>query len=105
LQIALNSARPDLAETFLQAARAERMPRPQLTAGDITFTCTIGDTGGQGTVFSATVLPFPGQSGLWVLYRLYGYVATPERHSPRGKVNTKLRGQPGPQHARKGALP
>jgi hypothetical protein len=57
LQIAFNSAPPDLAETFLQAVRAEGMPRPQLTASDITFTCTIGDTAGQGTV----VLPLPGQ--------------------------------------------
>ena len=92
MQIASNNARPDLAKTFLQAARAEGMPAPQLTAGDVTFTCTIGGTAVRGTIVTATVLPFPGQSGLWYVYRLYGYLATPERHSPRDEVNTKLPG-------------
>ena len=87
LQIASNNARPDLAETFLQAARAEGMPRPQLTAGDVTFTCTMGATAVRGTLVTATLLPFPGQSGLWYVYRLYGYLATPERQQDAEKVS------------------
>jgi hypothetical protein len=44
LQIASNNARADVASTFGPRARTESMPNAQLTAGDVTFTCTISGT-------------------------------------------------------------
>jgi hypothetical protein len=71
LQIALNRAPPDLAETFLQAARAKGMPRRRLMAGDITFMCTIGDRrAGHGRHCDSAAVS--GQSGLWYSTGRYG---------------------------------
>ena len=86
LQIVSSNARVDLANTFLQSAHAEGMARAQITAGDVTFTCMMGSTPVRGKFVTATVLPFPGQSGLWYVYRLYGYLATPDRQQDADRV-------------------
>jgi Short C-terminal domain len=79
LRIESNNARPDLASAFLQSARAEGMPNPQLTAGDVSITCNLNGIPVRGVLVVATVVPFPGQAGLWYVYRLYGYLAPPDR--------------------------
>ena len=81
MQIALNSAPPDLAETFLQAVRAEGMPRPQLTASDISSRARSETPPGRAQSSLRRCCRLPGSRPV-VLYRLYGYLATPERHSP-----------------------
>jgi hypothetical protein len=86
LQIASNNGRPDVAATLAQGARGEGMSNAQLTAGDVAFTCTIGGTAVRGMFVAATVLPFPGQSGLWYVYRLYGYFAVPGHEQDAQRV-------------------
>jgi hypothetical protein len=86
LQIASNSARPDVAQTYGPQARSEGMPGAQLTAGDVTFTCTMGGTAVHGKFITATLLPLPGQSGLWYIYRLYGYLAAPGHEQDAERV-------------------
>jgi hypothetical protein len=79
LNIESNNVRSDLASAFLQSARAEGMANPQLTAGDIAITCNLNGSPVRGFLVVATVVPFPGQAGLWYVYRLYGYVSVPGR--------------------------
>ena len=86
LQIASSNARPDVAQTYAPQARAEGMPAAQLTAGDVAFTCTIGGSAVRGKFIAATVLPFPGKSGLWYVYRLYGYLAAPGHEQDAERV-------------------
>lgn len=86
LQIVSNNARPDVAGKFGSQARSEGMPNAQLTAGDATFTCTMAGTSVRGMFITAPVLPFPGQSGLWYVYRLYGYMAVPGREQDAQQV-------------------
>jgi hypothetical protein len=86
VQITANDARPDVAAKFGPLARSEGMPNTQLTGGDVTFTCTIDGTVVHGTIVAATVKPFPGKSGLWYVYRLYGYLAAPGREQDAQRV-------------------
>ncbi|HEV2491018.1 MAG TPA: hypothetical protein VGT03_14525 [Candidatus Acidoferrales bacterium] len=79
LRIESNNARPDLASGFLQSAYGEGMANAQLTAGDVAITCNLNGNSVRGFLAVATILPFPGQASLWYVYRLYGYVAPPER--------------------------
>jgi hypothetical protein len=77
-QVQSGGDRQDLTSTFLQSARAEGMTNARLTAGDAVFTCTGKGGQLQGHVFAATLYPLPGRSTIWQLYRLYGYIATPQ---------------------------
>jgi hypothetical protein len=77
LQVASNNARQDLTAKFLQAARAEGLPNPQMTAGDVSFTCTQNGVQVRGSMVVATIVPVPGPSPMWSVYRLYGYIAAP----------------------------
>ena len=86
VQIASNNARADLAANWVQRTRSEGMPNAQLTAGDVTFTCSIEGTSVHGMFVSATVLPFPATSGIWYVYRLYGYLAAPGREQEAERV-------------------
>jgi hypothetical protein len=86
LQITANNARADVAARFGPQARSEGMPNAQLTAGDVTFTCTIDGAAVHGMIVTATVLTFPGKSGLWYVYRLYGYLAAPGREQDAQRV-------------------
>lgn len=78
LQILSNNVRPDLASAFLQSARSEGMARAQLTAGDIAIMCNLNGSPVSGYLAVATIVPLPGQAGLWYVYRLYGYLAPPD---------------------------
>jgi hypothetical protein len=86
VQVTSNNARADVAGTFGPKARAEGMPNAQLTAGDVTFNCSIGGIAVHGKFILATVLPLPGGSGLWYVYRLYGYLAAPGREQDAERV-------------------
>jgi len=86
LQVTSNDARPDLAQTFGPKARAEGMPNAQLTAGDASVSCSMAGTTVHGKFMLATELPFPAQSGLWYVYRLYGYLAVPGRERDAERV-------------------
>jgi hypothetical protein len=79
LRIESNNARPDLASGFLQSAYGEGMANAQLTAGDVSITCNLNGNSVRGFLVVATILPFPGQANLWYVYRLFGYVAPPDR--------------------------
>jgi hypothetical protein len=86
LQVTANNQRGDLTDSFLQSARAEGMPSPQLTAGDVSFTCNVGGTAVRGTVVTATILPFPGNASIWYVYRMYGYLAVPAREQEAAQI-------------------
>jgi hypothetical protein len=77
LQLTANTARPDLAAKFLQAARGEGFARAQVTAGDASFTCALNGTSVKGWFTVGTVVPAPGPAPIWTVYRLYGYLAAP----------------------------
>ena len=79
LNITSNNQRPDLASTFVQSARSEGMGRAQLTAGDVAIACNLNGSQVSGFIVVATIIPFPGQAGIWSVYRLYGYIAPPDR--------------------------
>ncbi|MGA3162451.1 MAG: hypothetical protein ABSC77_14685 [Terracidiphilus sp.] len=78
VQVESNSVRQDLTAAFSQSARAEGMNNAQLTAGDAVFSCTGKNGSLHGQVIAATVLPLPGRSTIWYVYRLYGYIAVPQ---------------------------
>jgi hypothetical protein len=79
LNITSNNQRPDLASSFMQSARSEGMGRAQLTAGDVAITCNLNGSQVSGFIAVATIMPFPGQASIWSVYRLYGYIAPPDR--------------------------
>ena len=85
-QVESNNNRQDLAGYFMQSVREEGMTSAQLTAGDVAFSCTGQHGPLRGHIFAATLYPFPGRSGLWYIYRLYGYLASPERQQDAEKV-------------------
>ncbi len=86
LQIVSNNPRPDFVSSLLPATRNDGFTNPQLTGGEATFTCTLNNTPVRGSVVAATVLPFPGRSSLWFVYRLYGYLASPARQQDADKA-------------------
>jgi hypothetical protein len=89
LRITANNARPDLAATFTQVARNEGASSAQLTGGDAVFTCIINGEVMQGKCIAVTALLAPGQSPLWAVYRLYGYIAAAGRVDDAVKVVTE----------------
>jgi len=78
VQVESGGERQDLTATYSQSARAEGMTSAQLTAGDAVFSCSGKSGTLHGHIFAATVLPLPGQSTIWQVYRLYGYIAVPQ---------------------------
>ena len=89
LRINSNNVRPDLAATFTQFARNEGATSAQLTAGDAIFTCTLNGNAVQGKYIAVTALLVPGMSSMWVVYRLYGFMAPAARQEEAIKVVTE----------------
>ncbi|HYL68278.1 MAG TPA: hypothetical protein VEX69_03855 [Candidatus Limnocylindria bacterium] len=89
LRIISNNARPDLAAKFTQVARNEGASSAQLTGGDAVFTCMMNGEPMQGKCIAVTALLAPGQSPMWAVYRLYGYLAAPGRQDDAVKVVTE----------------
>jgi hypothetical protein len=79
LDIVGGGERGDLAGQFFGEARAEGIPNPQVSAGVVSFTCTVNGHPMVGYYAAATIIPLPGTGPLWYVYRLYGFVAPPDR--------------------------
>lgn len=77
LTVSSSNPRPDVARVWAPEARGGT-PNAQLTAGEVTFRCSMKGSAVNGKFVAATVLPFP-QGGLWYFYRLYGYLAAQGR--------------------------
>lgn len=89
LRIISNNPRPDLAAKFALLARSEGAGSAQLTGGDVVFTCTLNGEVMQGKCIAVTALLAPGQSPLWAVYRLYGFMAAPGRQDDAIQVVTE----------------
>lgn len=79
LRISSNNLRSDLTGVFLQQARAEGIINGKLSVGDASFVGSLNGNEVRGSYVAATCLPFPDKGQLWYVYRLYGYLAPPER--------------------------
>jgi len=90
VQVQSGGDRQDLTATFLQSARAEGMTNAQLTAGDAVFSCATKSGQLQGHVIAATLLPLPGQSTIWYVYRLNGYIAAPQSQQAADSIAQKV---------------
>jgi hypothetical protein len=74
-QISLNNDREDLAAAFSQSAAKLGFTDSLLTAGDVSFSCTLDGRPVKGKYVTATIRMSPNVSPMWLVYRLYGYVA------------------------------
>jgi hypothetical protein len=74
-QISLNNDREDLAAAFSQSAAKVGFTDSLLTAGDVSFSCTLDGRPVKGKYVTATIRMSPNVSPMWLVYRLYGYVA------------------------------
>ena len=86
LQLASNGTRPDIAQIFgpkfapkVHLMRSSRPARSPSLARWAKPQC------GANSSWS-TVLPVPGPSGIWYVYRLYGYLAAPGREQDAERV-------------------
>jgi hypothetical protein len=86
LQVQSNNARPEIAATFSQLAQRDGMPGAQITAGDVSFTCSLSGRPVVGKFVVGTIVPAPGRAPLWYVYRIYGYIAPAERKDDAEKV-------------------
>jgi hypothetical protein len=75
LQVQSNNVRQDLVSTFSQSARNEGLGSLNLTAGDVSFSCNLNGAQVHGKYIAATIPLGSGQASMWVVYRLYGYLA------------------------------
>ncbi len=78
VQVKSGGDRQELVTTFSQAIREDNMTSAKYTAGDAVFNCTGRNGPLQGHFFAVTVIPLPGRSQIWEVYRLYGYLAAPQ---------------------------
>jgi hypothetical protein len=74
-QISSNNSREDLASNFSQSAASVGFTDALLTAGDVSFTCTMDGKPVKGKYIAATIRMAPNISPIWLVYRLYGYIA------------------------------
>lgn len=74
-QISFNNDREDLAAFFSQSAAKLGFIDSLLTAGDVSFSCTLDGRPVKGKYVTATIRMSPNVSPMWLVYRLYGYVA------------------------------
>jgi hypothetical protein len=74
-QITFNNSREDLAAAFSQTAANSGFADALLTAGDVSFACNLEGKPVKGRYVAATIRMSPTVSPLWLVYRLYGYIA------------------------------
>jgi hypothetical protein len=89
-QISSSSAREDLAATFGQSAANEGFTDALLTAGDVSFSCTLDGKPVKGAYVAATIRMSPSVSPMWFVYRLYGYIASPGREQEGEKAIAQI---------------
>jgi hypothetical protein len=90
IQIDSNNPREDLTSTFRQSAANEGFGNVFLSAGDISFTCDMDGRPVKGKYVAATVRFPPNVSTMWLVYRLYGYMASEERAQDGEKVLSQM---------------
>jgi hypothetical protein len=86
LQVQSNNTRPEIAGFFTQLASNEGMPGAQIAAGDVSFTCNMNGKAAVGKFIVGTIVPSPGRSPLWFVYRIYGYLAPADRKADAEKI-------------------
>ncbi len=86
LQVQSNNARPEIAGFFTQLASSEGMTGAQIAAGDVSFTCNMNGKAVVGKFIVGTIVPSPGRSPLWFVYRIYGYLAPADRKAEAEKI-------------------
>ena len=86
-RIAAENQRQDLASAAAQDAHKQGAPNPQVTAAGVSFTCTWSGREVRGYYAAATILPFPGRSGIWYVESLYGYLAVAEREQQADDIS------------------
>lgn len=89
-QINSSNARDDLASAFSQSAAEEGFTDALLTAGEVSFTCNLDGRPVNGRYIAATIRTAPGISGMWFVYRLYGYIASAGRERDGEKVLARM---------------
>ncbi|HTS27218.1 MAG TPA: hypothetical protein VMH81_15180 [Bryobacteraceae bacterium] len=84
VRVVTGNNRADLVPMVTRSAQEDGVPQPQVTVGDVTFTCNAQGTELRGYYLAATVrsptdATRRGQGGaMWFVYRLGGYLAVPE---------------------------
>jgi hypothetical protein len=86
LELQSNNDRPDIAATFSQLASNEGMPGAQIAAGDVSFTCSLNGKPVVGKFIVGTIVPSPGRSAIWFVYKIYGYIAPADRKPDAEKI-------------------
>jgi hypothetical protein len=75
-QISANNSREDMAANFGQTAASQGFINALLTAGDVSFTCSLDGRPVKGKYIAATLRMAPNVSPMWFVYRLFGYIAS-----------------------------
>jgi hypothetical protein len=81
-----NNDRPDLVAGFVAGVTSEGLPNAHVTAGDVAFSCTINGQPAVGSFIVSTAMMPPSQTTVWMVYRLYGYLAPPDRRAEAEEV-------------------
>ena len=89
-QFSYGAPREDLAAIFNQSASEEGFSDGFLTAGEVEFSCSLDGRQANGKFVAATLRVGRGESSMWFLYRLYGYVALAGREQDGEKVTTEI---------------
>jgi hypothetical protein len=89
-QFTYGAPREDLASIFSQSAVEEGLKDGFLTAGEVTFTCSLDGRLANGKFIAATLRIGHDEPAMWFVYRLYGYVALAGREQDGEKVLTQI---------------
>jgi hypothetical protein len=89
-QFTYGAPREDLASIFSQSAKEEGFTDGFLTAGEVSFSCSLDGRVANGKFIAATLRVGNGESPMWFVYRLYGYVALAGREQDGEKVLTQI---------------
>jgi hypothetical protein len=90
VSVTASNDRDDLRGGYAQQAEAEEITGGQLSVGDVTFTCAPGGRSLTGYYVAVTMIPLPGRSPLWYVYRLFGYLAPSERQQEAATIGDQV---------------
>jgi hypothetical protein len=85
--ILAENQRQDLASSAAQKARGQGASSPQVTGAGVSFSCNWNGREARGYYAAATILPFPGRSGIWYVESLYGYLSVVERQQQADDIS------------------
>lgn len=89
-QITYGAPREDLATIFSQSAVEDGFREGFLTAGEVTFSCSLDGRLSNGKFIAATLRIGRDEPAMWFAFRLYGYVALAGREQDGEKVLTQI---------------